>query len=388
MKTNNEYHVTYVGTNNFPKGLATVQRQTLIAKGLITNEVQCIVLSRFNTSTEKNRLGKGTIEGVEFITCSPLLYRHKSVLVRNLNKFAGFVIESLYIIRFKKKGVTNVLLSTRTSFIRTCYYRVLSWLLGMIYVVDINEHLSGVRGLPISVRLNHFLFEKSVLYLVDQLIVISEYLEKHYKSRTQKPIIKIPVICDVDFIKEVKTKSLSNEYVLYCSSAAYLESIQFTIDCFKQSQIKQDLVLIISGDKKNIQRIVKYIERLGLSDVVKVYSNLEYEKLIQMYKSAKALILPLPETEQHEARFPHKLGEFAASEVPVIVNDWGEVRNYFSQENAYIVPRYSVEAFAKCLRNAMEKNSVNTGARALAVATEYFDYKMIGRKVSIFFEKR
>ena len=96
------------------------------------------------------------------------------------------------------------------------------------------------------------------------------------------------------------------------------------------------------------------------------------------YKNAIALLIPLRPTFQDIARFPHKTGEYLASENPVISTNYGEVKYYFKDmENMLLADRYDIILFAKKMQfvitNPMEAKKI--GKHGKAVASHIFDYR-------------
>ena len=83
-------NILYIGSNSFPYGLATTQRQILIAKGLIQSQANCIVITRFGGKKDKSVLRKGIYEGmIPYICAAPIAYSSNFFLLRNIGLFAN-----------------------------------------------------------------------------------------------------------------------------------------------------------------------------------------------------------------------------------------------------------------------------------------------------------
>ncbi|MBN2521208.1 MAG: glycosyltransferase [Bacteroidales bacterium] len=384
MKTN----VLYIGVNGFPYGMATIQRQLLIAKALTNiQDSSCKVLCRYGVNPKTNNSKRhGIYEEIEYNYAAPLAYSHNNFTIRTLNKIVGSFNEFFFFLKLRKKNENNVLLSVRTSFIRTIYYKVISIIFGYKYIVDINESLSDNKNTSFIQKTNNILYDKYSSMFCNGIIVISEFLLNHYKEINKKiRIIKIPVICDINKIDNIPTITNSIPYLLYCSSATYFESIKFVVDSFEIiNNININLFLIISGSNTQMERVKNLIFNSSKKENIILKSNLSYNNLIGHYKGAKALLIPLPETIQHQARFPHKMAEYAASKVPIISNKWGESINYFNNESLFYCEKYNVNEFAQMINNVVtNSDSYNDMIKenAYSIAKKHFDYLSISEKL-------
>ncbi|MEO2072878.1 MAG: glycosyltransferase [Zunongwangia sp.] len=374
-------NVIYIGSNGFPNGLATIQRQILIAKGLIQNGVMCRVITRFGIRNDKSIQRKGVYDGlVPYICAAPIPYRPKNVFKRNINKILGNVNELILIRKYKKKNQVNVLLGIRSSIIRTFYYRMISILFGFKYIIDVNE-LLGIEG-DDQGNMNHLLFNKYSSKLCDGMILISDYLIRHYKKKKNNlKYVKIPIICDVKGITSINPIVKDDNFLLYCSSISYKESIMFVINSFLKVEGCVKLKLIISGSEHEIQKVEQYISLCSKSHLVSIESDIPYNKLISYYKKAKGLLIPLPETIQHKARFPHKIGEYTSSKSPIISNKWGELSNYFDNTSAYLAEKYDEVEFARLMEECTNSDNADIIKNAYKIALDNFDYNIVSKDI-------
>ncbi len=374
-------NILYIGSRAFPNGLATIQRQILIAKGLIELGADCRVITRFPTGSDKSVPKKGIYEDIIPYECAaPKGYRPKGVFSRTFNKFFGFINETYLLWKYKKKNSTNVMLGVRLGFLNTLYYRIISKLFGYIYIIDVNEllGLDGDHGSNLNIKL----FNKFSANLCDGLVLISDYLINFYTERKpQLKYVKTPIVCDVDYLQSIKTTKVDGDFFLYCSSSTYLDSIIFVIDSFCKIKENVELRLIISGHKEGVQKAKQYIQGTSKPDLISVESNIPYELLISYYTQAKGLLIPLPETIQHKARFPHKVGEYASSRQPIISNKWGEVDNYFDNNSAFLSEKYDSNEFATQMSKCFNSSNATLVENAYNIAKREFDYKVVSGKI-------
>ena len=180
------------------------------------------------------------------------------------------------------------------------------------------------------------------------------------------------------------------KYFLFCGSAAYIEVLEFVIKSFELIEnIEIKLQLICFGSKSEINILKIKISQSKKADLIVLSSDMDYTKLICYYKKALALLIPLRSTQQDQARFPHKVGEYAASGKPIISNKFGEMGFYFIDEkSALLAEKYEYIDFANKMKfvicNPEKANQIGINGRI--VADTYFDYKKFGGKLASFLE--
>ena len=96
---------------------------------------------------------------------------------------------------------------------------------------------------------------------------------------------------------------------------------------------------------------MKNIDRFR--DIV-LKSNIAYQDLLSLYKRADVLLIPLRDTIQDNARFPHKIGEYTASKRPILSTNSGELKYYFKDGvSALLTEEYSENAYVEKLTAAL-----------------------------------
>jgi len=375
-------YILYVGYPGFPKGLAQIQRQLLIAKGLAELKCNVYVLCRNGVHQKENAISldsNGIFEGINYKYCSGTSLRPDNFAKRNLLKVKGFIIELLTIIRSKYSNQADAIIITSNSFFGILYYSLLARILNITSVVDQVEYWSALSNGTIQ-KIDSYFNDRFYFYFPNKVIVISDYLkEKIQRNQSSKQVIKIPVLCDFEKFAAIKSidKLPIQPYYLYCGSAIYKEVILFIIDVHALLTIDTDLVIIASGDRSDIQEIVEYINLKKIMRIT-IKSNIPYHELINLYKNSYALLIPLRPTLQDIARFPHKIGEYTASQRPIISTNIGEVSNYFKDGlNAFLCASYNLTEYKNKIEQVFEdkQNATNIGNQSFKTGTDEFNYK-------------
>ena len=390
----NKYHLVQIGTLGFPSGMAAIERVRLLSIGLIANEFDVTVISRRGILDKNSGINfetEGIHEGINYIFTSGSIYRPDNFIKRSWLKLIGFINEVRLLFRLRKENKLDFAILSDRSFIDLVYYKSMSLWLGfkLIYqFVELSTAMTSRQNL--GYKINDYFFDKFGFNLVDGVLPISETLTVILKKMAPgKPYLKIPVICD--FSKFEKNEfNKENINFLYCGTMAYIEVIFFILKCFESMKVRENVFLYLivgGGSEPEKESIRNYIKEMEKRDFVKIFSSLPYLKLVQMYMSATALLIPLRPTMQDEARFPHKIGEYLASGNPLITTNIGEVKYYFKdKENALVAEEYNVKAFVEKMEYVLNnpQQSADIGLRGKQFGKENFDCMVYGKLLSSF----
>lgn len=245
-------------------------------------------------------------------------------------------------------------------------YVLIGQCLGYKIAVISHEWLPTVKRKYWVQNISAALYAKTFGYGINGILPISEYIidkTKHFK----KPYLKTPILAS--FPKEI-AKVQKGNYFLYCVYADYYRVISLLLDGYKkyyiQSHNSYNLILVLSGTDTQIQRIKDYILSEELESKVIILTKLPYSELLSHFSSSKALIIPLdPNHVQDTARFSQKIAEYLSSGTPIISNNVGEIKNYFTDRENIILSEFSAEGFAKAFTwvqthpEASEKIGIN-----------------------------
>jgi glycosyltransferase involved in cell wall biosynthesis len=170
----------------------------------------------------------------------------------------------------------------------------------------------------------------------------------------------------------------ANPYFIFCGAAVYIEVIKFIIDAFDiLTENEYLLYLVVNGNARQKEMVKKIIENSRRKESIKMYSELAYPDLIDLYVNAKGLLIPLRPTLQDNARFPHKIGEYVSSGNPMITTGFGEINQYFTDGlNALISDKYDRYSFAQKMQFVIDHpiKAREIGKSGKMIALNYFDH--------------
>jgi glycosyltransferase involved in cell wall biosynthesis len=382
--------IFYLGTYGFPIGYAQIERQKLISKGLMAQGCEVTIISRYGIHADKSdaaELEKGSYEGIAFKYASGSPYRPESFITRTWKKITGAINEYRLIREQKKNGGLDYIVLSTNYFYNILIYRFFSFLSGVPTILDTVEHwtsFSNRKDQNWFIRLDNYLYDNQSFNYVNKVLCISDFLMKHTAEKApDKPILKIPAM--VDFSKFTTDKKIEENYLLYCGHAAYWEVLFFILDAYEKINNKDYCLYLVShGSPDDMARVKNRIAQSPKKDQIKIFSKLPYADLVALYLSAKALLIPLRNTPQDIARFPHKTGEYCASAKTIVSTNIGELKNYFKdKENALLAENYDVAEYSDSLSFVIEEpeKCIEIGRKAHEVGKREFDHIALGKKI-------
>lgn len=386
-------HVVFLGEARFPYGLAAIQRMILMSKALLHEDIKVSVVCRKGSWKENeypNFDYKGVFEGINYIYTSKIVFKPKGFLRRNIVKIKGAYGEYTYLKDQSKNNRIDLAIVSNRKLLHVLRYLFFARHFNFPIVLNLVEMASAMKHRSgFWTQINDWLLDKWVIKWFDGALPISNKLLEYYKSVSpDKPYMKVPIICD--FEKFEVSKQETEKYFLYCGSIGFREVIDFIIESFKRiiddNNVK--LFMIVSGGtKKQTLQLEQEINSFFVNDPVILFSNIPYNELVDLYRNAAALLIPLRPTIQDASRFPHKIGEYLASGNPVITTNIGEIKNYFEDgKTALVSEKYEISEFADkmkfVLNNAEE--AIKIGDRGKELGLREFDFKRQGKRLKKF----
>lgn len=370
--------ILFCGQSQYPNNSnATINRYVSIAKAMsYDNEiifVNRIPLYEVNSFSDKTDF--------EVINVCNQKFRPKNFLKRNFFKLLSPIFEFRAIRslnKIKKVDWVNVY----TQYFGLClFYYFLSKIFKFKTILHYVEIRSEFKNRNLFLKLNDFLYDNYSMFLFDCYVPISHFLDEYLKGKNinSKTLI-IPPICDFDHFNKLNcSNNFNDHYFLYCGSSAYDDVIKFIIEAFEKLKADDSIILylVLSGEISiQIKELIK--RNIGR---VKLFSKLDYNELICLYKNALALLIPLRNSKQDEARFPQKICEYVASNRIIISTNFGEVKYYFhDMNNALIADDYDVVLYAEKMEwvllniskiKKLEENAYKSGRKYFDVISYY-----------------
>lgn len=349
--------IIHLGFSGFPKGNASVQRVRLHFKGLKAAGMTPLVINKISHHSKNSEKRVNRSEGIPYLNTAYLLYTPDSFITRNINKISGYLGELLFFLRKRKK--INVAVLYSNYFLELPYYWVLSKIFGFKIALQYVEFFSAIPGRSsLFTKLNDRLLDQQFHHFCDGVIAISNFLVQHVQKRAPKMLcIKLPAICDFSEFENIEPfqNSSYKKYLMYCGSIYYLEVIELILSVFEKlknsNSYNGGLILVVSGHHtENWERLNLFIKNIDCSNDIVLKSNIAYQSLLSLYKGADILLIPLRNTIQDNARFPHKIGEYTASKRPILSTNLGELKHYFKDGvSAFLTDEYSEIAFLEKL---------------------------------------
>jgi glycosyltransferase involved in cell wall biosynthesis len=149
------------------------------------------------------------------------------------------------------------------------------------------------------------------------------------------------------------------------------------------------LYLVINGTDADKAQIKNYIDNTAKKDKIKMFSKLPESELNSYYKNSIALLIPLRNSYQDIARFPHKIGEYFASGNPIISTNYGEVKFYFQdRKDLLLAEEYDVDQYAEKMQFVVEhpEEAKQIGIDGKNKAAPLFDYRIKAAEINHFLD--
>jgi glycosyltransferase involved in cell wall biosynthesis len=367
--------VLFCGQSQYPNNTdATSNRYASIAQAMsIDNEI--IFINRIPLNESNLFIDKSQFK---YLNISNQKFRSRNFFKRNSIKLLAPIFEFYAIRKLNKIKKIDWINIYTEHFILCVFYYILSKIFKFKTIYHYVEIRSTFKIRSIFTKLNHLLLDNIAIFLFDRYIPISHSIDQHLKNKNKnaKTLI-IPPICDFEYFNNLDCLNTTDDsYFLYCGSSFYTEVIIFIIEAFKKIEHNEGTKLFLVLNVEISIEIKNLIETD--KENIKIFTRLDYNELICLYKNALALLIPLRNTKQDEARFPQKICEYVASNKIIISTSFGEVKFYFQDmKNALIANKYDTILYAEkmqwVLSNSLKIKELEENA--YVSGRKYFDIR-------------
>ena len=258
--------------------------------------------------------------------------------------------------------------------------------LGIKLVYDYPEWCDVTQGsLPklIIKRLDTQLIRKLMPKKVDGLIVISSFMQNHYKDFA-KPIVKLTPMVDVkDPIWHAEPYKSSHP-ISFCFAGTidaekdYLHMIVKAFLGVTNSSVGLDIIGVAQEDFRAM-----YPEILPekAPENITFFGRLSHTETISHVLGTDYYIFVRPKDLRNTAGFPTKFTEAATVGAPIITTDVSDVKEFIGKSvKGYIIPELSVEAVRSTIEYAVAQNKQEK--KENRKICDVFDYRGHTQKVS------
>jgi glycosyltransferase involved in cell wall biosynthesis len=390
-------HIVLLGESGFPYGLANIQKTILLGKALLSAGANMTVVNRkgkFNPEKPLELAPEGSYEGIHYLYASGTIYRPKGFLQRNIQKIKGFLQEFSYLWSLWKKNELHGAIISSMNFWQSLLYvgyaKIFKFPAVLLHV-EMNSSMQHRTGF--FTKINDYLFDNYLVKWVDATLPISEILADHFrKTAPGKPLLKIPTICDFKQF-DVPKKAIQDAYFLYCGAMSYQEVAEFTLEAYDRllDEYNVQLYLLVSGGSESEDEgFRKILRKQRKSSKIKMFSDIPFSELIDLYVNASALLIPLRPSLQDAARFPHKIAEYSATGNPIITTRAGEIPRYFEDgKTALMADVYDPGAFMEKMKFVLDQPELakKIGTNGKELGLREFNYLSYGGKLCWFMKQ-
>lgn len=324
----------------------------LLAKGLTEQGVHCHIINGIEGTKKVSEKTETTQPGIGTVTTYPAPRIPRTGFIVNYSTLKADLI------RFRETDRNYLILAGAYIHIYRRYVR-LGKKLGYKVVVISHEWLPTCHRDSALVRHMFKIYANTFGNDVDGILPISEYIIERIK-KFNKPYLKTPILAE---FPAQQPERQDNKQFAYCVFVDYRRVIDMVINAYRQYRSESgnphSLILILTGDTRKIDSVREYIAANGLENDCIVKTAVPYAELEDIFRESSALLIPLdPDNEQDTARFSQKIAEYLASGSPVLTNNVGEIRNYFTPGQDVITFEYSESGLAKAF-SQIEIHSVD-----------------------------
>ncbi len=232
--------------------------------------------------------------------------------------------------------------------------------------------------------------EKFAYQTATKITVIADGFSKHIQEKgvPKEKIVEIPNWVDIDFIKPLcrENNYLRREYglegkfvVMYSGNIALTQPLETAIAAAKLLEDKQDIVIVIVGEKKALKRLEKIRQQYNVDNVLLVPFQ-PREKLPQMLAAAD-VGLAIQKKNVIHFNMPSKIQVLLASGRPIIASvplRGTAARAIERSGGGLVIPPEDSEALAKAIEQLYSApHQVKAlGARGRQFAETEYGYEL------------
>lgn len=217
-------------------------------------------------------------------------------------------------------------------------------------------------------------YEKTILNKVDSIIVVVDESKNRLLNELKINGSKIYVVPNFDK-PSYKNKKISGKGKLsffYAGGFDYIRDLYTVLDAYSilPIEIKNEIeVTLIGGTGSDLKNLINYCKNLKLNKSVKILGYVPFDEMHKIMVNADVGLVPHVKSRHTDSTIPHKLFQYMALEMPVIVSDCDPLKRIVNDSNCGLVYKSKdPESLKKTIiniysdtkkRNLMAKNAKN-----------------------------
>ena len=386
-----------LGTFKYPYGDAASMRLTMLSKALIHSGAEVKIVSCSGRRGGINNFPSGGYrDGVPYEILDSASYVTGFRLVDWAIRFISARFILVKFLKTKNAASPNLIISYNPG--AWVGSGILKWgkqnsvpiIFDIVEWFDVNQCLGGYFG---PVFYDSELFIRCISKKADGLIVISRYLEEYYKQFGIATIL-IPGLIDVMSNPKVESPLFLDEKfrVLYSGSPGKKDML---LPLMEAAKIIRNLNIL------NIQFIFtgfNILNALKIQNISpKLYENCSNVKILgwlsevdmnSVRNMSDIMIVFRQDNRSSLANFPQKFSEYMGSKKAVIINNVGDMKDYIQTgKNGIILNELSGQVVADAIISISTEpdRAMTLGLNAFKTAKEFFDFRSISNKLSLYF---
>ncbi len=361
----------------FPEGDVHASRIRNITDGLIEGSWSCDLVSMYPTRFSSD-------------FCEDQVSDYKGQLITRIGNWGKYPATRLsrigQLIRCHIQFILFIWKNRRTydiqyfytpQWISTLPGLIISKILRNTIVVDYTD-LHSTRNNAILHKTEEWIF----FGLSDQVLVISNYLYVFF-NRWKKKMTLVPLMIDFNrFENDVERVHYSIGYI---GSFGKKDGFQTILDALQLAvQENKSIHLYLIGDLTNNRDIHAAIEQKGLGKNIVLIGKVKVEEIAKRLQSCSAFIMNRDKSSFASSGYPIKLGEYLASDRPVLMSDgpgYSEDFSHLQEAIKYKVDDAQALADAIIFRYENEMLAWEVSQRGYDYAVAHFESKKQVKKL-------
>jgi len=394
-------------TTNFPYGGASANLLRYfcfcLRDGGHTIEVFLPTGGYYGKKVDQLSVRNGEIEGVKYKRLG-FIHHPRNIFGKILDNLWGLISPFFFLLHktfTKDLDVIIIYNPTALSMINFLFSKLLLQKRVVIIIPEFYE--KPPREASVLARLKWYNFYFAIKYLYkygDKFIVLSSYLKTYIESRLNRPkeILIMPNLTDpVRFNKPIVTPyKLNYTTIGYVGTPTRKDGI---LDLIKSFSIlikeHKNLHLLVIGDITNGKSIIPqlrdYAKNLGIEDESITFNGLtSHNDIPNLLASCNILALTRPNGVFAEAGFPTKLGEYFATQKPVVITRVGDMATYFiNEEEVVFAEPENIDSIVKAFQTLIENPALanRIGIRGFEWMNQNLNYRNQTHKISEYISK-